>query len=91
MWVALWLAAVAGFVATMAVLLFRMNLPWWGYLLGAGAAILVWSVTVSIGENKREWLEKRAWLGWILGPLNALSGIALLILAIVGVAKFLSN
>ena len=72
------------FVIIMAVLL-SMGLRCWGYLLGAGAASLVWSGSLYIGETKGRDLGRVS--NAALGLLNAIAGIAVAVLGIVGMVK----
>lgn len=84
--VALGCAAVASFVATLSVLLFRMNLPFRANLLGAGAALLAWVATAVPLAERGQTMSRS--LNFGLGLLNFIAGIAALVLGILGVIQF---
>jgi hypothetical protein len=56
---------IVGATAAVVVLLFRMNLPWWGDLLGAGAPLAVWAMSFYEGaqNGQRIWPRIKLCLG----------------------------
>jgi hypothetical protein len=69
--------------AAVVVLLLRMNLPWWGDILGAGAAAVVWVVTASELAQKGQSMSHG--LNFSLGLLNFIASLAALLLGVLGV------